>query len=140
MFITQVNSHNSLDVRTKNICQGSENVNTLSESQNVKKQPNNGACSLCQIRQKQLLLNGDVYSVPLPMSISYSSTKNMKKFMMNCIKKRTMTILETFTTTQYINVHIEINMLIMIRTIIYINNKPFCLRTSMVCLMFRYQQ
>lgn len=75
MFITQVNSHNSLDVRTKNICQGSENVNTLSESQNIKKQPNNGACSLYQIRQKQLLLNGDVYSVPLPMSISYSSTK-----------------------------------------------------------------
>lgn len=67
--------------------------------------------------------------------------KNLKKYMMNCITKRvTMMILETFTTTQSVNVHKEINrLIIMIRTIIYTKNKSFCLKTSMVCPMFRYQ-
>lgn len=66
--------------------------------------------------------------------------KNLKKYMMNCITKVTMMILETFTTTQSVNVHKEINrLIIMIRTIIYTKNKSFCLKTSMVCPMFRYQ-
>lgn len=75
MLITQVYSHNSLDVRTENNRQGSETVNISSKFQNVRKEPNNEACFLGHIRQKELQIFEDLYSVPLSMSVSSSSTK-----------------------------------------------------------------
>lgn len=71
-------SHNSLDVRAENNCENSKNVNNSSELQSVRKQPNKAACSLGQIRQKQLQMYDDIYSVALSMSISSSSTKELE--------------------------------------------------------------